>query len=91
MGGKELKILYISILKFMDWEFTEDNAFKALHEAFKENEESSAIDFLVSDGASFYLELIQNAAGEGIDLSDSVEFHELQYEIVEMLDKLCSK
>jgi len=87
MGGKELKILYISILKFMDWEFTEDNAFKALHEAFKENEESSAIDFLVSDGASFYLELIQNAAGEGIDLSDNELMEEFHQEVIESLEE----
>ena len=87
MGGKGLKILYISILKFMDWEFTEDNAFKALHEAFKENEESSAIDFLVSDGASFYLELIQNAAGEGIDLSDNELMEEFHQEVIESLEE----
>jgi len=87
MGGKEVKILYISILKFMDWEFTEDNAFKALHEAFKENEESSAIDFLVSDGASFYLELIQNAAGEGIDLSDNELMEEFHQEVIESLEE----
>ena len=87
MGGKGLKILYISILKFMDWEFTEDNAFKALHEAFKENEESSAINFLVSDGASFYLELIQNAAGEGIDLSDNELMEEFHQEVIESLEE----
>ena len=87
MGGKEVKILYISIFKFMDWEFTEDNAFKALHEAFKENEESSAIDFLVSDGASFYLELIQNAAGEGIDLSDNELMEEFHQEVIESLEE----
>ena len=71
----------------MDWEFTEDNAFKALHEAFKENEESSAIDFLVSDGASFYLELIQNAAGEGIDLSDNELMEEFHQEVIESLEE----
>ena len=70
----------------MDWEFTEDSAFKALYEAFKENEEDSAMEFLVSDGASFYLELIQNAAGEGIDLSDNEIMEEFQQEVIESLE-----
>ena len=70
----------------MDWEFTEDSAFKALYEAFKENEENSAMEFLVSDGASIYLELIQNAAGEGIDLSDNEIMEEFQQEVIELLE-----
>ena len=70
----------------MDWEFTEDIAFKALYEAFKENEEESALEFLVSEGASFYLELIQNAAGEGIDLSDNELMEEFQQEVIESLE-----
>ena len=70
----------------MDWEFYEDTAFNALYEAFKENEESSAIDFLVSDGASYYLELMQNAAGEGIDLSDNETMEEFQRVIIEYLE-----
>ena len=70
----------------MDWEFTEDSAFKALYEAFKENEEESAMEFLVSDGAVFYLELIQNAAGEGIDLSDNEVMEEFQQEVIESLE-----
>ena len=70
----------------MDWEFYEDTAFKALYEAFKENEESSAIEFLVSDGASYYLELMQNAAGEGIDLSDNETMEEFQRVIIEYLE-----
>ena len=70
----------------MDWEFTEDSAFKALYEAFKENDEDSAMEFLVSDGASFYLELIQNAAGEGIDLSDNEIMEEFQQEVIELLE-----
>ena len=81
MGGKELKVL-ISILYFMDWEFTEDTTFKALYKAFKENDETSAMEFLVSDGASFYLELLQNAAGEGIDVTDTEVIDELQEEII---------
>ena len=70
----------------MDWEFTEDSAFKALYEAFKENEEESAMEFLVSNGADFYLELIQNAAGEGIDLSDNELMEEFQQEVIELLE-----
>ena len=70
----------------MVWEFTEDSAFKALYEAFKENEEDSAMEFLVSDGAGLYLELIQNAAGEGIDLSDNEILEELQQEVIESLE-----
>ena len=70
----------------MDWEFTEDIAFKALYKAFKENEEDSAMEFLVSDGADFYLELIQNAAGEGIDLSDNETREEFQREVIESLE-----
>ena len=71
----------------MDWEFTDDSAFKALYNAFKENEENSALEFLVSDGASFYLELIQNAAGEGLDLSDSEIMEEFQQEIIKTLEE----
>ena len=70
----------------MDWEFTEDSAFMALYEAFKENEEDSALEFLVSDGANFYLELTQNAAGEGIDLSDNDMMEEFQEEVIASLE-----
>ena len=71
----------------MDWEFIEDSAFKALYMAFKENDETSALEFLVSDGASYYLELMQNAAGEGIDLSDPEEMDQFQEEVIEYLEK----
>ena len=70
----------------MDWEFTEDSAFKALYEAFKENEEDSAMEFIVNEGADFYLELIQNAAGEGIDLSDNEVMEEFQQEVIDSLE-----
>ena len=70
----------------MDWEFTEDSAFKTLYKVFKANEENSAMEFLVSDGANFYLELIQNAAGEGIDLSDNQLMEEFQQEVIESLE-----
>jgi len=71
----------------MDWEFAEDSAFKALYMAFKENDETSALEFLVSDGASYYLELMQNAAGEGIDLSDPEEMDQFQQDVIDYLEK----
>ena len=71
----------------MDWDFTENIAFKALYDAFKESEETSALEFLSSDGASYYLELIQDAAGEGIDVSDNDLMEEIQGEIIEYLEK----
>jgi len=70
----------------MDWDFTENIAFKSLNEAFKESDEKSATEFLSSDGASYYLELIQDAAGEGIDISDSEIIEELQEEIIDYLE-----
>ena len=70
----------------MDWEFTEDTAFIALYEAFKESQEDSVLEFLASDGASFYLELIQNAAGEGLDLSDNEIMDDFQKEVIESLE-----
>ena len=70
----------------MDWDFTENIAFKTLYEAFKESDEKSAMEFLSSDGASYYLELIQDAAGEGIDLSNNEIVDELQEEIIEYLE-----
>ena len=52
----------------MDWEFTEDAAFLALCDAFRESGESSAIEFLANgEGAFHFQDLAQNAAGEGID------------------------
>ena len=70
----------------MDWEFTEDAAFKALYCAFKESDETSAIEFLASDGASYYLELMQNAAGEGIDLSEDESMDEFQEGVIDYLE-----
>ena len=69
-----------------DWDFTENIAFKSLNEAFKESDETSALEFLSSDGASYYLELLQDAAGEGIDLSDTEIMAELQEEIIDFLE-----
>ena len=70
----------------MDWEFTEDLAFKALYDAFKESDETSAMEFLASDGASYYLELMQNAAGEGVDLSEAEMMDEFQEGIINYLE-----
>jgi len=70
----------------MDWDFTENIAFKALYEAFKDSDETSALEFLSSDGASYYLELTQDAAGEGLDLGDNGTIEELQAEIIEYLE-----
>ncbi len=73
----------------MDWEFSEDQAFLALCKAFHESGENSAIEFLANgEGAFFYQDLIQNAAGEGIDLSDSDQLAEFQQEIIEMREDL---
>ena len=75
----------------MSWDFTEDAAFMALCDAFKESGESSAIEFLANgEGAFHFQELSQNAAGEGIDLSDSADLEEFQQEVIETLEDLCS-
>ena len=70
----------------MDWDFTENIAFKSLYEAFKESDETSALEFLSSEGASYYLELTQDAAGEGLDLGDNEIMDEFQEEIIEYLE-----
>ena len=72
----------------MDWEFTEDAAFLALCDAFRESGETSAIEFLANgEGAFHFQELTQNAAGEGIDLSDSESMAEFQIEVLEAMDE----
>ena len=43
-------------------------------------------EFLSSDGASYYLELTQDAGGEGLDLGDNEMMEELQEEIIEYLE-----
>jgi len=72
----------------MDWDFTENIAFKALYDAFKESDETSALEFLSSEGASFYLELTQDAAGEGLDLGDYEIMEELKEEIIAYLENM---
>ena len=75
----------------MSWDFTEDAAFMALCDAFKESGERSAIEFLANgEGAFHFQELTQNAAGEGIDLSDSSNLEEFQQEVIDALEDLCS-
>ncbi len=74
----------------MDWEFTEDGAFLALCDAFRESGETSAMEFLANgEGAFHFQELTQNAAGEGIDLSDSDSLDEFQQSIIETMESLC--
>ncbi len=72
----------------MDWDFSEDGAFLSLCDAFKESGENSAMEFLATgEGAFHFQELTQNAAGEGIDLSDSESMAEFQIEVLEAMDE----
>jgi len=74
----------------MSWEFTEDAAFLALCAAFKESGETSAMEFLANgEGAFHFQELSQNAAGEGIDLSDSTDLEEFQQEVIDTMERIC--
>ena len=76
----------------MDWEFTEDAAFLALCDAFRESGETSAIEFLANgEGAFHFQELTQNAAGEGIDLGDSDSMNEFQQNVIETLEVTCKE
>ncbi len=73
----------------MNWDFSEDGAFVALCEAFRESGESSPMEFLATgEGAFHFQELTQNAAGEGIDLSDSESMTEFQMEVLESMDEI---
>ena len=75
----------------MDWEFSEDAAFLALCDAFRESGETSAMEFLANgEGAFHFQELTQNAAGEGVDLSDSDSMDDFQQEIIETMESLCN-
>ena len=76
----------------MDWEFTEDAAFLALCDAFRESGETSAIEFLANgEGAFHFQELTQNAAGEGIDLGDSDALDIFQQDVIETMGILCKE
>ena len=73
----------------MDWDFSEDEAFLALSKAFSESGESSAMEFLATgEGAFHFQELTQNAAGEGIDLSDSESMAKFQIDVLESMDEI---
>ncbi len=73
----------------MDWDFSEDQAFIALCDAFRESGETSGMEFLATgEGAFHFQELTQNAAGEGIDLSDSESMAEFQMEVLETIDEI---
>jgi hypothetical protein len=75
----------------MSWEFREDAAFLALCDAYKESGEPSAVEFLAhGEGAFHFQELTQDAAGEGMDLSDSDAMEEFQQEVIEALEELCT-
>ena len=72
-----------------DWDFSEDEAFLALCDAFRESGETSSMEFLATgEGAFHFQDLTQNAAGEGIDLSDSDSMAEFQMEILETIDEM---
>lgn len=74
----------------MSWDFTEDAAFMALCDAFKESGESSAMEFLANgEGAFHFQELTQNAAGEGVDLSENEDLEDFQQEVIETLEDMC--
>ena len=89
-GGEGVKNS-ISNISSMDWEFSEDGAFLALCEAFRESGESSAMEFLATgEGAFHFQELTQNAAGEGVDLSDSDSMDEFQQDVIETMESLRS-
>ncbi len=76
----------------MDWEFTEDGAFLALCDAFRESGETSAMEFLANgEGAFHFQDLTQNAAGEGIDLGDSNALDDFQQEVIETMENLCNE
>ncbi len=75
----------------MDWEFSEDSAFMALCDAFRESGETSAMEFLANgEGAFHFQELTQNAAGEGVDLSDSDSMDQFQQDVIESMESLCN-
>ena len=75
----------------MSWDFTEDAAFLALCDAYKESGEPSAMEFLAhGEGAFHFQELTQNAADEGIDLSDSDALDAFQQQVIDSLEELCS-
>ena len=74
----------------MDWEFTEDAAFMALADAFKESDEVSAMEFLANgEGAFHFQDLARNAAGEGVDLAESGAMEDFQQQVIDALEMFC--
>ena len=52
----------------------------------------AAIEFLANgEGVFHYQELMQNAAGEGVDLSGSEDLDTFQEAVIEMIDKICGE
>ncbi len=86
--GERVKTSFSNVSS-MDWDFSEDQAFIALCDAFRESGETSGMEFLATgEGAFHFQELTQNAAGEGIDLSDSESMAEFQMEVLETIDEI---
>ncbi|OOV34811.1 hypothetical protein BO91_01045 [Candidatus Synechococcus spongiarum LMB bulk10E] len=74
----------------MDWEFTEDAAFMALADAFKESGQVSAMEFLANgEGAFHFQDLTQNAAGEGMDLTGSDALEDFRQQVIDALEMFC--
>ena len=74
----------------MEWEFTEDAAFMALADAFKESGQVAAMEFLASgEGAFHFQDLAQTAAGEGVDLAESGAMEEFQQQVIDALEMFC--
>ena len=72
----------------MDQDINGNIAFKSLIEAYIECDETSAIEFLSNDGASYYFELIQDVTGECIGISDSKIMEDFQDEIIYYLKNI---
>jgi hypothetical protein len=49
------------------------------------------MEFLANgEGAFHFQELTQNAAGEGVDLSENEDLEDFQQEVIETLEDMCS-
>jgi hypothetical protein len=79
-------------LPYTSWEFTEDAAFQALCDSYNESNVQSPLKFLSNEGAPEFQNLTNNAAGEGLDLSDSSTLEEFQQEVIDALEeRRCSR
>lgn len=82
------RVFFIVVsLPYTSWEFTEDAAFQALCDSYNESNVQSALEFLSNEGAPEFQILTQNAAGEGLDLSDSSTLEEFQQEVIDALEE----